>query len=117
MMTPSPHDTAELDEDPASLPTWVHLLRRQAKVRPERRAYVFLADGESDERSITFGELDQRARAIAALLQRHSSPRERALLLYPPGIDYVTAFFGCLYAGIVAVPAYPPDPRRIRRTL
>jgi acyl-CoA synthetase (AMP-forming)/AMP-acid ligase II len=44
-------------------------------------------------------------------------PGDRALLLYEGGVDFVTAFLGCLYAGIVAVPAYPPDPRRIHRTL
>jgi acyl-CoA synthetase (AMP-forming)/AMP-acid ligase II len=57
---------------------------------------------------VTLGELDLRSRAIAALLRRRHAQGERALLLYPAGIDFIAAFFGCLYAGIVAVPAYPP---------
>src|SRR5262249_48066836 len=61
---------------------------------------------------LTYGELDHRARVLAATLQSRGLAGERALLLCPPGLDYVTAFFGCLYAGVVAVPIYPP--RRAR---
>ena len=57
---------------------------------------------------LSYAGLDERARAIAALLQEHGAAGERVLLLYPPGLDYIAAFFGCLYAGVVAVPAYPP---------
>ena len=57
---------------------------------------------------LTWGELDRRARAIAAALTEAGAAGERALLLYPPGLDYLAAFFGCLYAGTVAVPVYPP---------
>ena len=56
--------------------------------------------------------MEQRSRAIAVQLQAHSLSGERALLLYPPGLDYLAAFFGCLYAGVVAVPAYPPHNQR-----
>ncbi len=52
--------------------------------------------------------MDQHARAIAARLQDLGAAGERVLLLYPPGLDYIAAFFGSLYAGAVAVPAYPP---------
>ncbi len=54
---------------------------------------------------------------IAAALQAGSAAGERALLLYPPGLEYIAGFFGCLYAGVIAVPAYPPDPMRLERTL
>ena len=102
--------------------TWFDLLRRLAKARPEAPAYTFLtpAEGErgaSRRDDLTFGELDKRARAIAARLQHEAEPGARALLLYPPGLDYVAGFFGCLYAGIIAVPAYPPDRARLARTL
>ena len=53
----------------------------------------------------------------ATLLRALGAQGERALLLYPPGLEYVAGFFGCLYAGVVAVPAYPPDPTRLERTL
>src|SRR5262249_13614875 len=72
---------------------------------------------ETDEHNLTYGTLDRRATALAARLQRICAPGDRALLLYGPGLDYVTAFFGCLYAGAVPVPAYPPDPLRRERTL
>jgi natural product biosynthesis luciferase-like monooxygenase protein len=54
---------------------------------------------------------------VAATLQRLGAPGERAILLYPPGIEYIAAFFGCMYAGVLAVPAYPPDPSRLQRSL
>ncbi|MBI5444050.1 MAG: fatty acyl-AMP ligase [Deltaproteobacteria bacterium] len=94
---------------PASL---VELLRRRAEGETDRVAYTFLADGETEQERVTYGELDRRSRAIAALLRRRHRPGERALLLYPSGLDFIAAFFGCLYAGLIAVPAYPPRPNR-----
>ncbi|MEQ9728143.1 fatty acyl-AMP ligase [Pseudomonas sp. WHRI 8822A] len=82
-------------------------LRHHARATPDRLAYRFLADGE-DSLTITFAELDTAVRALAALLQARYSPGERVLILLRPGLGYVTAFMGCLYAGLVAVPAYPP---------
>ena len=95
--------------------TLVDLLEDRAAAAPDATAYIFLEDGESDARSITRGALATRAHAIAALLA--TPPGERVLLVLPPGLDYIAAFFGCLYAGVIAVPAYPPDPRRLARTL
>jgi amino acid adenylation domain-containing protein len=71
-------------------------------------AYSFLLDEDTQPDSLTYGHLDWRARAIAAMLQRQAACGERVLLLYPPGLDYLAAFFGALYAGVVAVPLYPP---------
>ena len=90
---------------PANL---VEVLRRRALGRPDGLAYTFLLDGEAEEISLTYGELDRRARAVAVLLGSLGAAGERVLLLYPSGLDYVAAFFGCLYAGAVAVPLYPP---------
>lgn len=97
--------------------TLVELLRWRAANFSDYRAYTYLKDGETDELLMTYAELDQRARAIGAWLQSLGATGERALLIYPPGMDYVVAFFGCLYAGVTAVPAYPPDPTRLNRTL
>ena len=97
--------------------TLIELLRWRALCEPEKVGYIFLADGETQEVSLTYGELDRQARAIAARLQRSTVRGDRALLLYPPGLDYVAAFFGCLYAGLIAVPAYPPDPSKFSRSL
>ncbi|MEA2563442.1 MAG: hypothetical protein QOH06_4946 [Acidobacteriota bacterium] len=88
--------------------TLAGLLKARAAESPDREAYVFLADGELEAERLTWGELDVRARAVAWALSQSVPPGERVLLLYPPGLDFVAAFFGCLYAGVVAVPAYPP---------
>ena len=88
----------------------IELLQQRATSAPERTAYRFLSDDETGESRITYGELDLRARAIAACLQQMGARGERALLLYPAGITFIEAFFGCLYAGVIAVPS--PLPRR-----
>jgi len=75
-------------------------------------SFAFLADGEAAEVRLSFADLDARARAIAARLQAEGLAGERALLLFSPGLEFLPAFFGCLYAGVVAVPAYPPRLNR-----
>ncbi|AKT41199.1 MupA/Atu3671 family FMN-dependent luciferase-like monooxygenase [Chondromyces crocatus] len=97
--------------------TLVELLRWRAAIAPAQRACTFLLDGENDEISTTYAELDRKARAIASALQQLDAVGQRVLLLYPPGLDYVAAFFGCLYANTIAVPAYPPSMARLERTL
>jgi acyl-CoA synthetase (AMP-forming)/AMP-acid ligase II len=99
------------------LETWVDVIRDRTEHRPERVVYTFLVDGEARESRLAYHELEQRARAVAATLQSHLSAGDRALLLYPPGLDYIAAFFGCLYAGVAAVPAWPPHPARLELTL
>jgi acyl transferase domain-containing protein/acyl-CoA synthetase (AMP-forming)/AMP-acid ligase II/alpha-beta hydrolase superfamily lysophospholipase len=88
------------------------LLRDKAVNYQDKVIFTFLQDGETEGGSLTYGELDQRARAIAATLQSYNSTGERALLLYQPGLEFISAFFGCLYAGVIAVPAYPPRANR-----
>jgi amino acid adenylation domain-containing protein len=95
-----------LNENP-EWSTLIDVLRWRAIHQPDKRAYTFLPDGET-EIFLTYGMLEQRARAIAMQLQSICSPGDRALLLYPSGLDFIAAFFGCLYAGAIAVPAYPP---------
>ncbi|MFZ0548170.1 MAG: AMP-binding protein, partial [Candidatus Promineifilaceae bacterium] len=92
--------------------TLVELLRFRAIHQPEKVAYRFLEDGEHVKTVVTYSELDRQARAVAVRLQQMTTAGERALLLYPPGIDYIATFFGCLYAGVIAVPAYPPRLNR-----
>ncbi|BBU62179.1 non-ribosomal peptide synthetase [Methylosinus sp. C49] len=87
----------------------------RAAEQPAKPAYVFLEDGEREGARLSYGDLDRRARAIALHLRTLGVGGERALLLYPPGLAYIEAFFGCLYAGVVAVPAYPPSGRHLRR--
>lgn len=75
-------------------------------------AYMYLIDGEDQEAPLTFAELDRQSRAFAATLQQHTKPGDRALLLYPSGLEFIVAFFGCLYAGVVAVPTIVPHLKR-----
>ncbi|WP_146618255.1 beta-ketoacyl synthase N-terminal-like domain-containing protein [Lujinxingia litoralis] len=97
--------------------TLVDTLRERVASQGDKIAYIFLEDGEREGGRLSFADLDRRARAIGAHLQETMAPGERALILYPPSLDYIAAFFGCLYAGVIAVPAYPPDPTRLQRTL
>lgn len=92
--------------------TFVEVLRQRASEQPNQRAYTYLVDGETDEVALSFAEVDRDARAFAVALRDLGLSGERALLLFPPGLEFVTAFFGCLYAGVVAVPAYPPMQAR-----
>jgi amino acid adenylation domain-containing protein/non-ribosomal peptide synthase protein (TIGR01720 family) len=85
--------------------------------QPNRLAYVFLRADDGEESTLTYAELDRRARGVAVALRERDIHEGRALLLYPPGLDFLAGFFGCLYAGVAAVPAYPPDPSRLGRTL
>lgn len=88
--------------------TLIDLLRYRGLKTPDRPAFRYLANGEEESLTLTYRELDERVRAVAAQLQIRELTGKRVLLLYPSGLDFVTAFFGCLYAGAVAVPAYPP---------
>ncbi|MEG3960362.1 AMP-binding protein, partial [Microcoleus sp. herbarium2] len=91
-----------------SVGTLVDILHSKTLYQPDKKAFTFLLDGETEETNITYRELDLQARAIATSLQNLGGSGERVLLIYPPGLDFIAAFFGCLYAGAVAVPAYPP---------
>ena len=115
----SPLQTTDLIEEASLLDTLdlVSLLQGRAELQPHETAYVFLDEGESKRGRLSFSDLDRRARSIAACLQNSgiAGQQARALLLYPPGLDYIEAFFGCLYAGVIAVPAYPPSGRHRQR--
>src|SRR3569833_2781041 len=97
--------------------TIVDLLRDRAASRPEVEAYRFLRDGEGSPETRSWADLDRRARAIGATLRERGAAGTNVLMLYPPGIDFIDGYFGCLYAGAVPVPAYPPEPARLQRTL
>ena len=98
---------------PSSRPlTLVELLRGRALNEPNHLAYIFLVDGDAEEQRLTYADLDLRARAIAAWLQSRGLEGERALLPFPPSLEFIAAYFGCLYAGVVAIPACPPSRNR-----
>ncbi|MGW8257603.1 MAG: AMP-binding protein, partial [Thermoguttaceae bacterium] len=90
----------------------VELLRHRARCQSEDIAFTYLVDGENEQVHLTYRELDRQARAIGAWLESQDLAGERALLLYPPGLEFIAAFFGCLYGGVIAVPVYPPRRNR-----
>jgi acyl-CoA synthetase (AMP-forming)/AMP-acid ligase II/acyl carrier protein len=113
-MAVHPTSMPEPDSAPTTL---VELLRLRANGQYNGANYIFSCDGESEEISWSYSDLDMKARSIAAPLQSRGLAAHHAVLLYPPGLEFIGAFFGCLYAGVVAVPAYPPDPARLNRSL
>jgi acyl-CoA synthetase (AMP-forming)/AMP-acid ligase II len=86
----------------------VDLLRRRAAEQADQRAYVFLSERGAEEATLSFADLERRASAVAAQLSGRSQKGDRALLMFPPGLDFIVAFFGCLMAGVIAVPVMPP---------
>lgn len=90
----------------------VSLLDERSRTRADKLAFTYLADNEKQQDNLTFEGLDRRARAIAARLQEWGMSGERALLVYPSGLEFICGLFGCMYAGVTAVPTQPPMPHR-----
>ncbi|MFM0043252.1 fatty acyl-AMP ligase [Paraburkholderia sediminicola] len=105
--------------DPYRSASLVEVVRNYADTAPGAMPFTFIdyAGARPEDLAMTYQQLDQRARRIAALLQTSGKPGDRVLLLYPAGLDYLCALFGCLYAGMVGVPAYPPLNPRLRDRL
>ncbi|MFM1843119.1 MAG: hypothetical protein RLZZ490_1861 [Cyanobacteriota bacterium] len=105
-----------LDLNPLNLSPSVHslidILQWRSRHQSDQRAYTFLVDGEKQEKHLTYFELDQQAKNLAFHLSLITTPGDRALLLYRQGLDFIVAFFGCLYAGVIAVPAQLPHRRQ-----
>ena len=96
--------------------TLVELLRARAADRGATRAYTFLEDGGVETQTATYAMIDARAQAVAASIQAMCRPGERAILLFPAGLEFLEGFFGCLYAGVVGIPTPPPEASRLKRT-
>ncbi len=95
--------------------TFLDLVRQRAETYRDKTAFDYCRyspDGEQHSQ-LTFGELDRRARATASVLQQMGATGERALVLCPSGLDFIVAFFGCIYAGAVPVPVHPPARARV----
>ncbi|QPF93407.1 fatty acyl-AMP ligase [Bradyrhizobium commune] len=86
----------------------VALLARRAADRGDDRAYVFVSDRGTEEAALTFRQLHEASRALAMRLTAIARPGDRAILVFPPGIEFMVAFLGCLIAGIIAVPMMMP---------
>lgn len=99
----------------AGLNSFIEVLQHRSLEDAGSYVQKALPHGEAEQ--ITYSELVSRARSLGALLQKLGFSGERALLLYPAGVEFTSAFFGCLYSGVVAVPVPPPEPGRLKRTL
>ncbi|MEV4411511.1 fatty acyl-AMP ligase [Catellatospora sp. NPDC049609] len=97
-----------------SKPLLPDILATRAALTPDRRAYVFLNEDEAEEAVLTYAELHRRALAVAERLTALCAPGDRALLLFPPGLDFIVGYFGCLLAGVIAVPVNRPRKTRVQ---
>jgi acyl-CoA synthetase (AMP-forming)/AMP-acid ligase II len=95
----------------------VDVLRARAELTPDREPHHFGADGQSWRVSLSYAALDQAARTIAVRLKELAEPGDRVLLLYGPGLDFTMGFWGCLYAGMIAVPLAPPRLSKLQSSL
>lgn len=86
--------------------TLIDFLQSWVDSQPDHILYRFLPDGEGEPLAVSYAQMARRAKAIAGHLQAYRG--ERALMLYHSGLEFLEAFLGCLYAGVIAVPAYPP---------
>ena len=100
---------------PFSGDSLVALLEHRAAVQPADTAYTFLRDGDIPAATLTWAELDRASRMVCGWLRARTLPGDRALLLYQPGLEFIAAFFGCLYADVLAVPTVPPRGGRTRQ--
>lgn len=92
----------------------VEALRRHARTQPDRVAIQYVGDGDRVTRTLTYGELDERLASMAVHLRRQAPPGGRALLIYGPGLDGVVALLATFYAGLVAIPATPPESFQLK---
>lgn len=93
----------------------IAVLEHHVRQTPDKLAFTFLMDGENHNQLLSYAQLHTQAKRIAIQLRKMAKCGERALLLYPPGLEYIAAFMGCLYASVVAVPVYPPSKHSLHR--
>ena len=94
--------------NPSHCSNLVELLEARAGLHPDKIAFTFLPDGEDQGIRVTYAELRDQARSAAVRFAAVAKPGDRALMLFPSGLEFIFAFFGCIYSGVIAVPAYPP---------
>ncbi len=92
-----------------SFENMLQYLEHHAKVNPNKSLYIFLEDGEDAEHRLSYAEVLKSAKIIASHLLQRTQPGDRVILTYQPGLEFIQCFWGCLYAGLIAVPVYPPS--------
>ncbi|HEV7737290.1 MAG TPA: AMP-binding protein, partial [Chlamydiales bacterium] len=89
-----------------------HRLDLWANKKGSVPAFVFLNKNGQEKERISFQELREKALRIAGSLRERTEPQERVVLFFSPGLEFIIAFLGCLYAGVIAVPIPPPQSKR-----
>lgn len=116
----------QIPHAPRDVTRFVEMCLHRAEAFGDTEAFLFADEAvlkaldtrqERQSPGMDYATLDRRVRAVAARLQQHSKPGDRVVILEAPGLDFVVAWLACLYAEVVAVPLYPPDPARFARTL
>src|SRR5690349_427074 len=101
--------------NPPNYSSFISILYHWCTINPEKDVYYFLADTGDITKKLNYRQLVSKASSIAGnLLKLHKlNPGDRVLLVYPPSLDFIIAFIACLMSGVIAVPAFPPDPTRL----
>ncbi len=106
-----------MDDSKEDVCTLLEALEKQCREQPDTVAFRFLSNGETESASLSYRTLRSQAKQIAAQLSTGSREPRTALLIFPSGLDFICAFYGCLYAGIIAVPvSLPRNVRQLPRT-
>lgn len=98
-----------------NFPTIIDAMIDNVLIRPQKKAFIFLRDGESNKQELTFEDFYLKVAVFSGFLRENYRKHDRVMLCYPPGLEYITAFFACLTNGLIAVPIYPPDTRNNER--
>ena len=110
-MNVQPVNIKSPDEVFHAFDTLIDILQWRAVNESAKMAYQFL-DSDDSWQMVTYQELDKKAKEIGGFLQSIGTKGDRVLLFFNPGLDYIASFYGCLYAGMIAVPSYPPKINR-----
>lgn len=105
--------TSQIDEESLPAKDLAGLFERRTEEYRDKVIYHYLEDGLNETSRITFGEMNRQVKAVAAYLQQKYRKGDRAVMLYPSGINFIVSLFGCFYSGIIGVPAYPPRKNRL----
>lgn len=107
--------TSPIDEKLLPEGTIVDVFELRTANSPDKTIYYFLEDGINVKEEITYAEMNRKVKGMAAYLQANYKKGDRALLLFPNGLEFIISLFACFYSGIVGVPAYPPRKNRLFR--
>ncbi|XP_070453852.1 disco-interacting protein 2 homolog A isoform X17 [Equus przewalskii] len=95
------------------------VLQWRAHTTPDHPLFLLLNAKGTVTSTATCIQLHKKAERVAAALMEKArvSAGDHVALVYPPGVDLIAAFYGCLYCGCVPVTVRPPHPQNLATTL